>query len=226
MEVDAASMINGGLTSDYDASVAALKDFGSLSEAPAGPFLNPALEAVVNEISSTGLTRYPWSLLKPLISAQIARVLGEFSVPAEDAAAFEASKQHTVQLLDHHQTEAPFTIQRLVELLFSNRKQYKSPQKYLHALEKVLNVRLTERCMTSEEFSESVRNLVKQKQEAEASRANPAPPVDSQAGKGTAGPMEVETSRPDDTAAASESASSAEKIDVMDIEAAAQDGNA
>ncbi|KAI3435712.1 hypothetical protein D9Q98_001770 [Chlorella vulgaris] len=119
------------------------------------PPLDAALRGVLAETALTGLQRYEWQLLLPLLHSLVDSVLADFApspqtdeevgpprppLPGFESPAVLAEGLHG--LLDGH-TEAPFTLQRLCEVLLEPRKQYARIDKVVLALEKLLVVTST-----------------------------------------------------------------------------------
>lgn len=86
-----------------------------------------------------GVCRYPWPALRPLVEHLLGEVITDFVGTAkvevgpalplsggESAVELQTSLQ---QLLDSFDDEAPFTMQRLAEVLLEPRKQYSRLEK-------------------------------------------------------------------------------------------------
>lgn len=115
--------------------------------------LDAPLRGVLAETALTGLQRYEWRLLAPLLHSLVDAVLADFGrqeaevegPPRPPPAGFEsvdalAARLHA--LLDGHEA-APFTLQRLCEVLLEPRRQYARLDKVAVAIEKLLMVTST-----------------------------------------------------------------------------------
>ncbi|CAL8467361.1 g6898 [Coccomyxa elongata] len=112
--------------------------------------LTPALRGVIAEIATTGIIRYEWRMLKPLIIYQLHQVLldydsfnkveiGPMPPPGKGESVTDLIERLTKAVCAHTDA-APFTLQRLAELLLEPQKQYARLDKLLLALEKLLLV--------------------------------------------------------------------------------------
>ena len=85
--------------------------------------------------------RFPWPSIKPLLRKKIEIVLDEFNEKSPVSATtcpnfnFEEMKQEIMKTLDAFYG-APFTIQRICELLTVPNKHYKRTDKFMRGLEK------------------------------------------------------------------------------------------
>ncbi|KAL4458305.1 hypothetical protein ABPG75_013170 [Micractinium tetrahymenae] len=117
--------------------------------------LDASLRGVLAETALTGLQRYEWRLLAPLLHSLVDAVLADYGrqdaevegPPRPPPAGFEsvdalAARLHA--LLDGHEA-APFTLQRLCEVLLEPRRQYARLDKVALAIEKLLMVTSTRR---------------------------------------------------------------------------------
>lgn len=97
--------------------------------------VTPGLKGLMAEMATTGVIRYPWRALTPLVCAMLEDVLLEYGVEA----------QRVQKLTDAVQKlpDAPFTAQRLTEVLLEPRRQYCSGEKLTAALEKLVCVTTT-----------------------------------------------------------------------------------
>jgi hypothetical protein len=122
--------------------------------------VTPDLHQIVENISKTGVSCYPWPALKYLLSSMLNEVLNKIHgktledrknetdndkldrYRVEDES-FEERKQKFFQALNSYE-EAPFTLQRLCELIVIPEKAYSTnSRKYLTALEKMVNITST-----------------------------------------------------------------------------------
>ncbi|XP_065882672.1 serine/threonine-protein phosphatase 4 regulatory subunit 2-like [Dysidea avara] len=98
------------------------------------------LEPVLLDVSHTGIVRFPWKLIRPLLRYKLKSVLGEAfgtskNIPDDD-------KDLSRQILERFDkfSGPPFTVQRLCELLAEPKRWYKRRSPFLHGLEKILLV--------------------------------------------------------------------------------------
>lgn len=101
------------------------------------------LEDYLTHIAKTGDTVFPWEKLKPLLHRKLELVMDEFyitspvepdmpNVPPFD---YEEMSDFILEALDRFDA-APFTIQRLCELVIDPRKHYSRIDKFMRAVEK------------------------------------------------------------------------------------------
>ncbi|CAG0879365.1 unnamed protein product [Darwinula stevensoni] len=127
-----------------EAVLQALEDFEKQLE------VTSMLEDFLHHVAKTGETVFPWPKVKPVVKVKMERVLQEFleltppeeivthpNVPRFD---FGATKNFILDRLDGFNGLAPFTIQRICELLVDPTKHYKRVDKFLRGLEKNVNV--------------------------------------------------------------------------------------
>lgn len=96
--------------------------------------LTPSLKGVLVEIATTGVIRYPWKALLPLLCFYVENVFEAFPIPnAERDVPRLCEKLKAL-------SDPPFTLQRLTELLLEPKKQYASGEKLAAALEKLISV--------------------------------------------------------------------------------------
>eukprot|EP00873_Tetraselmis_striata_P035061 jgi/Tetstr1/455325/TSEL_042160.t1 len=115
--------------------------------------LTPALRGVLAETATTGVVRYPWPLLRPVIGDLILLNLAEYeevehaeigpAAPLQTAESLDVLRENLSAALDSFDQEPPFTIQRLCEVVLEPRKQYQKLDKLALALEKLLLVTST-----------------------------------------------------------------------------------
>ncbi|PSC69679.1 serine threonine-phosphatase 4 regulatory subunit 2 [Micractinium conductrix] len=134
------------------ASAERLEQICSLPAAERPP-LDGSLRGVLAETALTGLQRYEWRLLAPLLHSLIDAVLADFGgqeaevdgpprPPPAGYPSLEALQAALHRQLDQHDL-APFTLQRLCEVLLEPRKQYAHLEKVAVAIEKLLMVTST-----------------------------------------------------------------------------------
>ena len=80
------------------------------------------------------MRRYPWPLLKPLVAHLLGEVITQYesttkvevgpALPLSGGETAEELRTWLMQLLDGFDDEAPFTMQRLAEVLLEPEKQY------------------------------------------------------------------------------------------------------
>ncbi|GBM28814.1 Serine/threonine-protein phosphatase 4 regulatory subunit 2-A [Araneus ventricosus] len=107
--------------------------------------LSPILEDYLKRIAKNGEIVFPWSKLKPLLKKKLEVVLDEFyetcpvetsvPVPNFETFNFDALKKSILQAVESF-TSAPFTIQRLCELVTDPTKHYNRTDKYMRGIEK------------------------------------------------------------------------------------------
>lgn len=120
-----------------------------LRQPPSERQLSLELRGVLAETALTGLLRYPWHLLKPVIALQIKQLLHDFDAteqvdvgpprPLPFGDTLEGCYEVLLGYLDNL-SNAPFTIQRLCELVLEPQKQYARLDKVVVAIEKILMV--------------------------------------------------------------------------------------
>ncbi|BFZ10605.1 hypothetical protein BsWGS_13644 [Bradybaena similaris] len=109
------------------------------------PEIPAILEQYLNGIASNGETLFHWPLLKPLLFAKLEQVIGELQKelsseviperPNVENVPFDVMHERIVEAF-HKFNGAPFTIQRLCELLIDPKRHYKRSDKFLRGLEK------------------------------------------------------------------------------------------
>ena len=106
-------------------------------------------DAVLQEIAASGESKYEWAALKPLLASKVEQACREYYETSQDidesknGDTFDAVLKRTLSLLDAF-PNAPFTLQRLCELLLDPRKPYRtSTRKLMSAIEKLLSVSST-----------------------------------------------------------------------------------
>mmetsp|Transcript_3889 Transcript_3889/g.10823 ORF Transcript_3889/g.10823 Transcript_3889/m.10823 type:complete len:156 (-) Transcript_3889:1014-1481(-) len=107
--------------------------------------ITPQLTKVLEELATSGRSRFEWVQLKALIGAKMIQVCNEYNGGQPDVGGegFDSVLMRLLALLDEF-SETPFTAQRLCELLLDPRKIYAtSTRKLMNALEKLLTVSST-----------------------------------------------------------------------------------
>lgn len=105
----------------------------------------PILDDYLLRIAQNGEIVFPWCKLKPLLKRKLEVVLEEFyeSCPVEITAPvpnfesfnYDSLKKTILQAVDAF-TSAPFTIQRICELVTNPKKHYNRTDKYMRGIEK------------------------------------------------------------------------------------------
>lgn len=103
------------------------------------------LEKLLNSIAVTGRATYPWGKVKCLLVQKLENVIEEYMAenPVENApllpnvenVSFSDMKQRLLTNIGRFK-DAPFTIQRICELLVSPRKYYMQRDKFMRGIEK------------------------------------------------------------------------------------------
>ena len=93
------------------------------------------------------MRRYPWPLLKPLVAHLLGEVIEEYDstgkvevgpmLPLTGGETAEELKSRLLQLLDGFDDEAPFTMQRLAEVLLEPQIQYARLDKLVMLLSRI-----------------------------------------------------------------------------------------
>ncbi|CAG9460431.1 unnamed protein product [Pedinophyceae sp. YPF-701] len=131
----------GGLIADRD-------EVEAYAAAPQGARrLTPALVGVLAEVATTGLIRYPWRCVRPILEDMIIKRLTEFEEgetievgpprPIPDEFRAGPASKRIIQALRAFEKDAPFTLQRLCEVAVEPGRQYARLEKLAFALEKL-----------------------------------------------------------------------------------------
>lgn len=107
------------------------------------------LERLLINIAKSGDTIYPWNKIKPVILKKIELVVNEFNtkypyennpvLPNVKPFNFQEMKDEIIEKFEYF-NGAPFTIQRICELLTAPYKYYKRSDKFMRGLEKNIRV--------------------------------------------------------------------------------------
>jgi len=107
--------------------------------------ISPLLEEYLLKVARTGDTIFPWSKLKPLIMHKMEEVITDFhrdyptenipQCPNVEKFAFDMMREKLLETVNTF-TSAPFTIQRLCELVTTPRLHYRRTDKFMRGLEK------------------------------------------------------------------------------------------
>jgi len=130
------------LTDVTNDQLQALKDFANAESKQ----LVDELEEILDDVAKTGQYIYPWHFMKPLYACKLDQVTSEFlssSPPLksdgtkdeDETKNLEDFRDKLLQTFDKF-VLAPFTIQRVSEMLTEPRKHYKSTAKFFRGLEK------------------------------------------------------------------------------------------
>lgn len=105
----------------------------------------PELEHYLNYVAATGDPVFQWTLVKSLFREKLLSVITDFfestltveppPCPNVEPFNYERMKTCLIERLDTF-TSAPFTVQRICELLTNPRKEYNRADKYMRAIEK------------------------------------------------------------------------------------------
>jgi len=145
------------MANDTDAELLALKDFADGDKSEIGEIL----EDIIGDVARTGQYIHPWNYLKHLYSYKIDKVttaflgsnppLGEDGNKNEELTSkLEEFRKSLISMFDKFRC-APFTIQRISELLVNPNKHYKSSAKFLRGLEKNILVVSTVESVTPDQ---------------------------------------------------------------------------
>jgi len=130
------------LTEVTNDQLQALKDFANAESKQ----LVEELEEILDDVAKTGQYIYPWHFMKPLYACKLDQVTSQFLTASpplnndgtEDEQELNNLKEFRDKLLQMFDKFvcAPFTIQRVSEMLTEPRKHYKSTAKFFRGLEK------------------------------------------------------------------------------------------
>ncbi|CAH1106276.1 unnamed protein product [Psylliodes chrysocephalus] len=140
------------------------------------------LEEYLCFVAKTGNPIYQWSIIKSLFREKLINVITEFyeSCPSMDIPPcpnvemfnYDMMKNFILEKLDTF-AAAPFTVQRICELLTTPRKEYNRIDKYMRALEKnILVVSTTEPGRRSTENGEGIMNGIESEHLPESSNSS------------------------------------------------------
>lgn len=113
------------------------------------------LDGIIHEIAHSGVANgYPWDALRWLLVRKLERVLIDFKqdrddLPLREGETFEVAAVEPLMrsLLEPRREGAPWTLQRLCELLSEPRRIYTSTRKYVYALQRAVLVTSTEEAL-------------------------------------------------------------------------------
>lgn len=150
------------LKMNNDAQLQALKDFASAENKE----LVGQLEEILHDVAKTGQYIFPWNFMKPLYAHKLEKVTFEFlntnpplnNDGTPNSIEIQKLNEFREELLESFDrfTCAPFTLQRVTELLTNPNKHYKKTTKFFRGLEKNIMV-----CSTMGMVSEEERTILK-----------------------------------------------------------------
>ncbi|KAF1330964.1 Yjef family domain-containing protein, variant 2, partial [Globisporangium splendens] len=116
--------------------------------------ISPVLERVLEEIRATGIAYYQWAHLKPLLMAKLQVAMDQVAAADPNAPTVgvgwsptnknsASERRATITELLNTFDGPPFTLQRLTEVIMEPLKSYKTLNKLINALEKLLAVSTT-----------------------------------------------------------------------------------
>jgi len=99
------------------------------------------------DLAQTGVPYFKWTLLQELFAVKLVKVIEAFRLefsyaPILQAYSFEHRRILMVEALRSF-SDAPFTVQRLAEVLIDPKRQYRATHKLINGLEKLLAVSTT-----------------------------------------------------------------------------------
>ncbi|KAK3101022.1 hypothetical protein FSP39_000327 [Pinctada imbricata] len=119
--------------------------FAGFEKKPSTDDIPPILERYLSRVADTGETLFPWQRIKPLFLNKLDQVTTKFPVehispsPNVENVQTDVLKSRIVKALEEF-TGAPFTIQRLSEMLVDPYRHYRRIDKYLRGVEKNVQV--------------------------------------------------------------------------------------
>ncbi|XP_063444903.1 serine/threonine-protein phosphatase 4 regulatory subunit 2-A-like [Mytilus trossulus] len=109
----------------------------------------PLLDQYLHQVAKTGKTLFPWHQLKKLFVAKVDIVMTQFketsptdllqTTPNIEPVKYDEMRKRILSLMDEFQG-APFTVQRLCELINEPKRHYKRCDKFLRGIEKNVSV--------------------------------------------------------------------------------------
>lgn len=130
------------LTEVTDEQLKVLKDFATSENKE----LVSQLEDILEDVAKTGQYIFPWHFMKPLYVYKLDKVTAAFLKSTPPLKSDGTEDEAEIKNLDNFRNElleifdkficAPFTIQRVSELLTNPKKHYKSTAKFFRGLEK------------------------------------------------------------------------------------------
>ena len=106
--------------------------------------LSSTTDTEILAISRTGIIAHDWPLMLPLFEWKINKILDSYYLKhgfiGPITQTFDSRKELIFKLLESYESDAPFTIQRIAEILIDTSRQYKVTHALMNALEKLLSV--------------------------------------------------------------------------------------
>ncbi|VDH95795.1 serine/threonine-protein phosphatase 4 regulatory subunit 2 [Mytilus galloprovincialis] len=109
----------------------------------------PLLDQYLHQVAKTGKTLFPWHQLKKLFVSKVDLVMTQFketsptdllqTTPNIEPVKYDEMRKRILSLMDEFQG-APFTVQRLCELINEPKRHYKRCDKFLRGIEKNVSV--------------------------------------------------------------------------------------
>lgn len=145
------------MTFENDAQLQALKEFASAENKQ----LVDRLEEILDDVAKTGQYIFPWHFMKPLYAHKLDKVTSEFlntnpplnpdgSPNDDEINKLKDFREELLQSFDKFVC-APFTLQRVTELLTNPKRHYKTTPKFFRGLEKNIMVVSTMEMVTPEQ---------------------------------------------------------------------------
>eukprot|EP01126_Amoeba_proteus_P029277 TRINITY_DN2886_c0_g1_i11.p1 TRINITY_DN2886_c0_g1~~TRINITY_DN2886_c0_g1_i11.p1 ORF type:complete len:173 (+),score=30.78 TRINITY_DN2886_c0_g1_i11:90-608(+) len=116
---------------------------------------SPELEQILESIRVTGVTCYPWFLLKALLVAKFEAVLDSYAKEGTKMGNMVTVKAEIIRALEAFESP-PFTLQRICELLIQAQTYYRTVDKFVHAFEKTVTVVTVDPVLTPEDYDKVI----------------------------------------------------------------------
>merc|ERR1719282_969838 len=152
------------------------------------------IELVIQQVALTGISCYEWPIVRPIVVYQTEQMINHFIPRVEEKLDVEVVKSRinsytTVLNAFEH---APFTLQRLCEILKSGGSNFCSVTKLLNALEKLTRVTTVQPTLSPRSFEQTVKmatmmvtegqkkmqDAAEQKKEVERQKKHVSDPMD------------------------------------------------
>jgi hypothetical protein len=101
-----------------------------------------AFDTVLSEVAGTGQSHFEWSAVKAVLVAKLEAVAADFAEKQDLKEPYDDMLKRLLALLLDF-PNAPFTVQRLAEVLSNPRRVYSSARKLFRAVEKLLTISST-----------------------------------------------------------------------------------
>jgi len=117
-----------------------LSDFATNEEG-----MTQDLDPLLQESSRTGFNYSRWDHLRVLIRVKLVEIVANYDHGPRDTVPYPRASQHLQEIISKMESfkDAPFSLQRMCELLLQPRLHYGSSRKFLFAFEKLVNVSST-----------------------------------------------------------------------------------